>query len=54
MRNEKSSKRIAAIAARGLADPESLTLKEIKAVCGSVVTQAPDRKAPAPKKARRG
>lgn len=38
-RSEKSSKRLAKIAAKGLRDPESLTLKEIKALCGSVLTQ---------------
>ena len=38
-RSEKSSKRLAKISAKGLRDPESLTLKEIKAVCASVLTQ---------------
>lgn len=43
-KHEKSSKRLAAIAARGLVDPDSLTRKEIRALCGSVLTQAPDKK----------
>lgn len=36
---EETSDRVAAIAARGLADPASLSLEEIKAVCGSALTQ---------------
>jgi hypothetical protein len=40
--NEKTSARIASIAARGARDPASLTLREIQAVCASAMTQAPD------------
>ena len=40
--NEKTSPRIASIAARGLKDPASLSLEEIREICGSVLTQAPD------------
>jgi hypothetical protein len=42
-KTEVSSARVAKIAARGLKDPNSLTTKEIQAVCGSVVTQTPDK-----------
>jgi len=38
--HEYTSERVAAIAARGLDDPASLTLEEIRAVCGSALTQA--------------
>ncbi len=41
--NERTSSRIAAIAARGLDDPSSLTLEEVRSVCASALTQAPDR-----------
>lgn len=40
-RTEETSDRIASIAGRGLDDPTSLTPEEIRAVCGSAVTQAP-------------
>jgi hypothetical protein len=43
-RNEKTSQRVARIAARGLKVPSSLNAAEVKAVCASVLTQAPDRK----------
>ena len=36
---EATSTQIASIAARGLRDPASLTPEEIKAVCGSALTQ---------------
>lgn len=42
-RDEQTSARIASIASRGLQTPESLTLTEIKAVCASALTQAPNR-----------
>jgi hypothetical protein len=42
-KNETTSKRIASIAARGMKNPASLTLDEIKRVCGSANTQAPDK-----------
>ena len=41
--DEYSSERIAGVASRGLKDPTSLTPGEIRAVCGSVLTQAPNR-----------
>ena len=47
-RNEHTSSEIAALAARGLADPASLTLDEIRSVCASALTQAPDRDEPQP------
>lgn len=43
---EVSGKAVAAIAARGVKKPSSLTLSEIKAVCASVLTQAPSKKPP--------
>ena len=46
--NEKTSKRVAKIAARLLRDPKSS--KDVKSVSGSVLTQAPDRKKPSKKK----
>jgi len=42
--NEKTSKRIAKIAAKGVKDPASLTKAEIKAVCASALTQTADKK----------
>jgi hypothetical protein len=42
-RDEKTSPRIAAIAARGVSRPETLTPPEIRAVCASVLSQAPDK-----------
>lgn len=45
-RNEKTSKKVAAIAARALRDPGSLTHDEIKAIAASALTQRPDKKAP--------
>jgi len=41
--NEKTSKRIAKIAAKGVKDPLSLTKPEIKAVCASALTQTADK-----------
>lgn len=38
-RTEETSVDVASIAARGLEDPRSLTPDEIKAVCGSALTQ---------------
>jgi hypothetical protein len=40
---EQTSARIASIAARGIDHPASLTMEEIQAVCGSVLTQAPNK-----------
>ncbi|WP_428406851.1 hypothetical protein [Hyphococcus sp.] len=45
-KNEKTSKEIAKIAAKGLKDPASLTKTEIKKLSGSALTQAPDKKKP--------
>lgn len=41
---ERTSRRIASIAARGVRNPFDLSGDEIKAVCASALTQAPDRK----------
>jgi hypothetical protein len=43
VRNERTSKRVAAIAAKGLKTPSKLTAEEIKLVCASVLTQRPDK-----------
>lgn len=40
---EVTGERVGHIAAIGLTAPESLTPEQIKAVCGSVLTQRPDR-----------
>ena len=42
-RNEKSSSKVASLAAKGLKNPGSLTNAQIKAISGSVLTQAPDK-----------
>lgn len=42
-KNEKTSKGVASIAARGMKSPSSLTNKEIKQVSASALTQAPDK-----------
>ena len=52
-KNEKTSKKIATIAAKGLKSPEKLTKAEIKALAASVLTQAPDKKKPAKKAAEK-
>ena len=43
MANALTSTDVASIASRGLRDPACLTLDEIQAVCGSALTQAPNR-----------
>ncbi len=48
MKNELTSARIAAIAAKGIKDPASLTPKEIRAICASALTQRPDKRKKAP------
>lgn len=48
-KNEKTGKDVASIAGRGLRNPGSLTLREIKKLCASLATQAPDK----PKKTKR-
>ena len=40
--NEKTSDEIASLAAKGLHSPDQLTLEEIRSVCASALTQAPD------------
>lgn len=40
---EATSDRVASIASRGLQDPASLTPEEIKAVCGSALTQIEEK-----------
>lgn len=44
VKNEKTSKKVASIASRGLKNPGSLTNKEVRKIAGSVLTQAPDKK----------
>jgi hypothetical protein len=44
--NELTSRRVASIAARGLDSPLSLTADEIRTVCASALTQAPDHNPP--------
>ncbi len=43
-KNEKTSKRIGAIASKAMRDPASLTLDEIRSLGASATTQRPDRK----------
>lgn len=43
-KNEKTGPKVASIASKGLKKPESLTNKEKKTVCASVLTQSPDKK----------
>ena len=50
-KNEKTSKRIGAIASRAMRDPASLTLDEIRSLGASATTQRPDRKTSKKKKA---
>lgn len=45
---EQTSPRIAALAAKGLADPASLKPQEIREVCASALTQAEDSPQPEP------
>ncbi len=45
--NEKTSARVAKIAAKAMKDPASVTKAEVKSMAASVLTQAPDK----PKKA---
>lgn len=42
--NEKTSRRVARIAARGMKTPSSLNAAEVRLVCASVMTQVPDKK----------
>jgi hypothetical protein len=41
---EKTSSRVASIASRVLQDPKSATVKEVKTLAASALTQAPDRR----------
>lgn len=41
--NEKTSAKVAAIAAKAMQNPTSLSAQEIKELAASVLTQAPDR-----------
>jgi hypothetical protein len=50
-KNEKTSKRIGAIASKAMRDPASLTLDEIRSLGASATTQRPDRKTSKKKKA---
>jgi hypothetical protein len=43
-KQEVTSPRIAILAAKGIRHPEALTLREIKSICASVLTQAPNRR----------
>ena len=43
-KNEKTSKKVASIASKGLKNPGSLTKNQIKSISASVLTQAPDKK----------
>jgi hypothetical protein len=55
-KNEKTSKKVATIASKGLKNPKSLTKAEIKTLAASTLTQAPDKSkkaAPAKKPAKK-
>lgn len=43
-KNEKTSGKVASVASKLLKDPKSATLKEIKMVAASAMTQAPNKK----------
>ena len=43
-KNEKTSIKVAKVASKGLKNPNELTNAQIKSVCASVLTQAPDKK----------
>jgi hypothetical protein len=42
-KNEKTSGGVSKIAAQGLKNPSSLSNSQIRKVCGSALTQAPDK-----------
>lgn len=46
MPDEKTDAQVASLAALGVRNPEALTPEEIKSVCASALTQAPDRPRP--------
>lgn len=48
--NEKTSEKVAAIAARLLRDPSKATQKEIRTLAGAALTQVPDRPKRRPKR----
>lgn len=43
-KNEKTSSKVATIAAKGLKNPERLTKKEIQTIAATALTQSPDKK----------
>lgn len=43
-KNEKTGSKVASLASKWLKNPKKLTLKEIKSICASNLTQAPDKK----------
>ena len=43
---ERTSHHVASIAAKALKDPKSVTLKQVKTLAGSALTQAPDHRKP--------
>jgi len=43
-KNEKTSPAVSKLASKGLKAPSSLTNAEIKKICASALTQAPDKK----------
>ena len=47
--NEKTSKRVAALAAKAIHDPASVTPKQIQTLAASVLTQTEDQPKPQPK-----
>jgi len=49
---ERTSSHVASIASRALRDPKSVSLKDVKTLAASALTQAPDRRGPSQK--RRG
>lgn len=42
-KNEKTSGKVASVAAQGLKNPSSLNNRQIKQVCASALTQTPDK-----------
>ena len=44
MTDEKTGAAVRSIASRGMRDPASLSLEEIRSVCASALTQSPNRR----------
>jgi hypothetical protein len=42
--NDTSSSRVASLAARGLSNPASLTLDDVRAVCATALERVPDHR----------